>query len=142
MSREIRKVPEDWNIDKHKKNYYGNHSWMFSMSDYEYFLKDYEEDMIAFKKDPDEYDNIEPEKPLKEELIPLWDYFQLFQTISEWTPISPTFKTIEELIEHISTKWDDYWDIWTKESTQMLLDDCIAFSAIIDNWIIKKQSQI
>jgi hypothetical protein len=50
--------------------------------------------------DPDEY----MEKPFKNPIA-----FQMYETVSEGTPVSPVFKTKEELKEYL-IKNGDFWD--------------------------------
>jgi hypothetical protein len=126
MGREIRMVPKDW---IHPKRDDGSYHPLFNSSateDFIEFLNEFEE----FKKGDlnkyaDEYnwDINDPYAafcgwnggaPDPEYRRPLWDKelmtcFQMYETVSEGTPVSPVFESKEELVVYLVEN-GDYWD--------------------------------
>ncbi len=116
MGREIRRVPPNW---EHPKNEYDNYIPMHDETFDEAFTE-YTEAYNAWKnKTHEDYDEsisfgdwfggIHPEgyRPeFKEE--PTW--YQVYETVSEGTPVTPPFETKEELVEYLvenGTFWDE-----------------------------------
>ena len=148
MSREIRKVPKNW---IHPKNEYDNYVWMFYAWEFDFWKEEYKEwvenykiEMKEYNENPEDWDYIEPKYPKEpqiEDFVPVGDYFQLYETTSEWSPVSDTFETIEELTNHLVTVWDYHWEVWTEKSITYLLDDVLIPTAIIENWEMKRWAQ-
>lgn len=58
-------------------------------------------------------------------------WFQVYETVSEGTPVTPPFATKEEIVEYLSTKgsfWDD--TPWDRESAKRFVGDGWAPSGI------------
>ncbi len=126
MGREIRKVPNSW---EHPKNDNGCYKPLYDKSateDFKLWLEEYEE----FKKTELErvakdykYDVNDPYSafcdwhgppPNYEYCRPNWDeatatWWQVYETVSEGTPVSPPFETADELIEYLVEN-GDFWD--------------------------------
>ncbi len=88
MGREVRKVPPDW---EHPKNERGAYQPMYDRT-----LKDEIEELIKHG----EYNEKNPPSP--DYYLPEWPegsatHYQMYETTSEGTPISPVFATPEEL---------------------------------------------
>ena len=117
MGREIRRVPPNW---EHPKNDYGNYIPMHDET-FDFALENYYQNYMAWKNKThegysDEYSfsDYEGEPPIsncfrpefKEE--PTW--YQVYETVSEGTPVTPPFETKEELVEYLvnhGTFWDE-----------------------------------
>lgn len=99
MGREIRKVPKDW---QHPKNELGGYQVMFEMS--------YEEALAEYKKDPELYDYVEPDPKYYNTFYDPKNAtcYQIYETVSEGTPVSPAFETKEKLALYLS-KNGDFW---------------------------------
>lgn len=50
---------------------------------------------------------------------PTW--FQVYETVSEGTPITPPFATPEELIEHLATVGTEWDDPWSRENAEQFV---------------------
>ena len=118
MGREIRQVPPNW---EHPKDVNGHHTPLHSGS-----YRDAKKEWIAglleweagthedFDKWGDkhnywEWRGMPPEKDLYGDFAPedaTW--FQIYETVSEGTPVSPPFETREELAQWLAAA-GDYW---------------------------------
>lgn len=126
MGREIRRVPPNW---EHPKRDNGSYQPMYDHSasdrfaqwleDFENFkAKEMDEVCREYGYDPRdayaafcEYDGGPPDH---EYCRPNWDeseamWIQVYETVSEGTPVSPPFETPEELIDYL-VKNGDFWD--------------------------------
>lgn len=105
MGREIRRVPANW---QHPKNETGRYIPLYE--DYAAALAGFEKDIA--EKGLSEAIEYNGGGPLKCDYV---DYggaeatwWQLYETVSEGTPVSPPFATPEELIEHL-VRHGDFW---------------------------------
>lgn len=123
MGREIRRVPPFWAHPRYtyENDRYGNRAGEYHpMHDQAYreAAKEWKERFLAWEasddKHKEEYEFWEwdgmPPKPdwylpeFKEE--PTW--FQVYETVSEGTPVSPPFATGEELVDYLVAA-GDFW---------------------------------
>ena len=160
MGREIRRVPPNWEHPKRER-------WDYSKGRYAEVLqpmfdRSYKEAMDEWitkhfqwetgthpDQDPDyryyaEYAGDPPDVAYyrpdwKEE--PTW--YQVYETVSEGTPVTPPFATKEELVEYLVEN-GDYWDQhrrrkgnnimncdpWTREQAERFVDVEHAFSLV------------
>jgi len=148
MGREIRMVPPNW---EHPKDSYGEYSPMFDEV-FEVALEKYYQNYMSWRNKThkyyaEEYTFVDyfgnPPNPnycrpeFKEE--PTW--YQVYETVSEGTPITPPFETKEKLIEHLvehGTSWDDKECGWNRESAEQFVKSKWAPSLIGTNEGIKK----
>ena len=91
MSRELRMVAEGW---RHPENDRGEHVALFDGKDYDEHYEWWEKDGEMEKPDPENY-------------MPRWTedektLFQMYETVSEGTPISPAMPTKEALAEWLA----------------------------------------
>jgi len=117
MGREVRRVPENWN---HPKNENGGYLPLFDHS-FKESLEEWEEGNKQWQKGfRDSYDKENPwkpktkdqeemtyeewagEKPKAEDFMPEWDekektHIQMYENVTEGTPISPVFDNAEDL---------------------------------------------
>ena len=126
MGREIRRVPKNWNHPKHEN---GSFKPMFDQSSTSAF-NEWMEAFEAFKAGEINeackeygYDKNDPylafchyygEPPRAEYYRPEWDkssatWWQVYETVSEGTPVSPPFETQDELIDYLVEN-GDFWD--------------------------------
>ena len=157
MGREIRMVPPNW---EHPKNNYGNyipmHDETFDNAFAEY-IKDYNawenkthedyDESISFG---DRFGCISPDGYRPEfKKSPTW--YQVYETVSEGTPVTPPFKTKEELVEYLvrrGTFWDERRVVegrqekagWNRESAEQFIKFEWAPSLIGTNEGIKRPS--
>jgi hypothetical protein len=115
VGREIRRVPPKWD---HPQDYRGNFFPMFD--------EDYDEASARWKRD---YAQFYATGQDKKEKCEFWDWdggppdkkmyrtyskaeatwYQIYETVSEGTPVTPPCETKEELVTYL-TKHGDYWD--------------------------------
>lgn len=89
MSREVRKVPANW---QHPKDRNGQ---------YIPLLADYNE-ALAWRNPNHEWYDSEGVDPIPEDYMPVWKdeektHFQMYESCSEGTPVSPVMETPEKL---------------------------------------------
>lgn len=137
MGREIRHVPKNW---EHPKTWDGHFKPL--CDDYigtlEYYKKDVDEFIfhmteIIQKGKVKIYDRVfEDVKELYEykcedgqmnppdinDYMPSGDWFQLFENVSEGTPLSPPFETKEGLVKWLINNPDYIGHQWTKEQAE------------------------
>ena len=126
MGREVRRVPPNW---EHPKKPCGNYQPMFDETATEGFnewLEDYQEFIkseLPEMADEHEYDISDPFSafcdwdggpPDAQYYRPHWGeskatWYQVYETVSEGTPVTPPFETQEELIDYLA-KNGDFWD--------------------------------
>ena len=126
MGREIRRVPPNW---EHPKRENGSYQPMFDASASNRFTE-WLEDFDRFKREEIKevcenygYDERDPYAvfceysggpPDHEYYRPHWElaeatWLQVYETVSEGTPVSPAFATEEELVDYLVEN-GDFWD--------------------------------
>jgi len=119
MGREIRRVCESWN---HPKD---------SQDKYIPLFEGYKEDLAGFEakiKDEGLEEAIEyyGGAPTKESYVPDWDkadWYQVYETVTEGTPVTPPFETKEELVNYLvenGTFWDNSG--YSREAAEKFVD--------------------
>jgi len=124
MGREIRRVPPNW---QHPKKMFASGMDYVSMHDqtFEQACATWDEgkrkwdagedpDRKQYDHENDPYEDWAGERPDDPEYYRPWKdeeatWFQLWQTVSEGSPVSPPFATLEELAQHLAKHGDD-WD--------------------------------
>lgn len=115
MGREIRMVPPNW---EHPKKYDGRYQPMYNRT-FKESVKDW---LDGFKKWYNgerseenrgfEYWEYEGNPPDRDYYVPEWDveptWYQVYETVSEGTPVTPPFETKEELIDYL-VEHGDFW---------------------------------
>jgi len=148
MGREIRCVPPEW---KHPIDENGSYKPLFRFDfdvDLNYWLAAYnlwkdgnhpEQKKIHNIHDFVDYEGSPPD-PLDYALYRKEDcsWFQVYETISEGTPVTPPFETKEQLIDYL-VKYGDFWDQhqglngWEREVAEKFVKIGFAMTgAIID----------
>ena len=94
MSREVRRVPMDWQHPKFRDPQY---AWQV----YEPLMADYLESLKWWRENPQWHEEGEA-PPDHRDYMPYWPEemrtgWQMYETVTEGTPISPVFATAEEL---------------------------------------------
>ena len=92
MGREIRRVPPDW---QHPTDARGHYKPLFD-STYAEALEDYRRSFTEWNGSPPNPDFYRPAWPEASATA-----FQVYETVSEGTPVSPVFPTREELVDHL-----------------------------------------
>jgi hypothetical protein len=145
MGREIRRVPKDW---QHPKKEDGSYHPMFDdnfdeslktwLQEYELWKSGEHPDQKKWPEeknkpyhawaggppDPKYYNHNKNEK--------VW--FQMYETVSEGTPVTPPFETKEELVNYL-TQNGTFWDstCWKKENAESFVNSGWAPSGIVTN---------
>ena len=114
MGREVRKVPPNWEHPK-QEHYPDRLQPMYDRS-YADARQDWLDGLVDHK--PEENDGLDywetdGNPPDREYYRPYAGsdatWFQLWETVSEGTPVSPPFATLDELAQHLAVNGDD-WD--------------------------------
>lgn len=119
MGREIRRVPPNWEHPKDENFNDGRYQPMHETS-FEKRKNEWIAEFLAWENkthssyDPEytywEWSGNPPDRtyyvPYKPEEA---TWFQVYETVSEGTPVSPPFETEEELIKYLAT-YGDFWD--------------------------------
>ena len=134
MGREIRRVPANW---EHPKNEHGNYQSMHD-GDFDTAANKWDSEYELWKKGehPDqeegqtywEYWGPPPERDFYH---PRWDnadWYQVYETVSEGTPVTPPFATKEELVDYLVAN-GDFWDQrsgrggWKRKNAESFVTD-------------------
>ena len=140
MGREIRMVPPNW---KHPE---GNNSGFQSLhdEDYETVTREWKKGYALWEKgehpSQEDYEFWEYAGTPDEDICrpkfteePTW--FQMYETVSEGTPVSPPFKTKAELVDYL-VKNGDFWDQsrgdggWERKNAESFVDTGFAMSGL------------
>ena len=116
MGREIRMVPPNW---EHPKNEQGEYLPMYDR-DYDTAAQEWLDGLAKWNGMPEEkkysckyFWEYEGNPPNKEYYRPRFTepatWYQVYQTVSEGTPVTPPFATKEELVDYL-VKNGDFWD--------------------------------
>jgi len=149
MGREIRRVPANW---EHPKDEQGHYHPMYD-NDFDTALEKWLEGYNQWKlgthpdqqgeyyngKDP--YWEWEGPPPNPYYYHPKWEnseWYQVYETVSEGTPVTPPFATKEELIDYLVTN-GDFWDQsrghggWDREAAEFFCKTEWAPSGIFNS---------
>lgn len=113
MSREIRKVPKDW---EHPKKGDGSYKAMH----------EYDEEHNCNC----EYCEVNSEEDYMPKVESEYGY-ALYETVGAGTPITPVFPTKEELRDYLVANGDFWHYSWTLASAQRMIDDGWAPSGVM-----------
>jgi len=108
MGREIRRVPAGWS----KENPHYDRSWREAVAEWKAGYAEWE---AAPQTDCEWWDWAGPPPTGHEDCYrPDWTdaertHYQLYETVSEGTPVTPAFATEDELIDYLVAH-GDYWD--------------------------------
>lgn len=145
MSREIRRVPENWQHPKIR----GTGEYESLLSDYAWYVDCWantvtkEVDKIKEKADvslqdaADYLDGLASEEylapPNPRDFMPSGTWFQLYQTVSEGTPLTPPFASQEELVTHLTTL-GTFWDStpWSVARAEGMVSQGFCMSGMMD----------
>lgn len=119
MGREIRKVPPNWS---HPTKQYGCEVGFHPMFDETYAdaLREHEEARAKFdpEKEGCTFEEYHGEAPDPAYYRPFEDaeatWVQMYETVSEGTPVTPPFATPEELVEHLVAEGESLAGRWNK----------------------------
>ena len=162
MGREIRRVPANW--EHPRTDRYGDNRYQpMHARDYDKEAREWIADCLAWSKgehksqqDPEiaahkyeffwEWDNGPPDPeyyvPYKPDKLGEAAWWQLYETVSEGTPVSPPFATKQELIDHLATV-GDFWSKkpWPRAAAEQMVNDAWAPTmAIVDGKIYKPET--
>jgi hypothetical protein len=151
MGREVRMVPPNWEHPrKESGEYHPLHDQDFEERAAEWFAEcvqwskgehaDQKDESENWRKAYKYYWQWAGDPPDKEYYRPKWadgeaTWFQVYETVSEGTPVTPPFATKAELVEYLATK-GDFWSQqrgtgpWDRESATQFVGDGWAPSAI------------
>lgn len=136
MGREIRRVPANWShpfedgAEPHRSQYTGvviqPYRPMFEGGEeaYQQRLQEWQEGCEEYGPE----DMGEPYGP--ESFIPKGDWYQLFENVTEGTPLSPPFEKPDELVEWLADNRDYWGNQWSRETAINIVQSGYAFSMI------------
>lgn len=156
MGREIRRVPPNW---KHPQDEKGDYISMYD-HDYESKAEEWIENFKlwengehpAQERNKDikyfwEWENPPDEETCRPRFCgdPTW--YQVYETVSEGTPVTPPFETKDELIDYLVEN-GDFWDQkrgdggWSRKAAEQFVENewapsMIAFGSKETGYIIK-----
>lgn len=163
MGREVRRVPPNWEHPRYteenakRERDIGEYMPMMDKT-YAEAVKDWKEGYAAWEAGTHESIKFYSERGRK---IEYWEYdtppdpdyyrpafteeptwFQVYQTVSEGTPVSPAFATREELVEHLVKHGDDWAQsrgeggCSRKAAEAFVMEDGFVPSMVIDNGVV------
>lgn len=116
MGKEVRRVPEGW---QHPMTYDSRLRVPVFVS---LLQRSMAEDVVEWSTCMEEYDEEEcGSVPVPEEYMPTGEWFQLFETVSEGSPLSPSFETGDELAAWLAEHGDFYGTEWTAEQAEAMV---------------------
>jgi hypothetical protein len=143
MGREIRMVPPNW---EHPKDERGNYISMYD-EDFESAVADWKKEYCQWEngEHPDHEEDCEfwewyGDPPDRESYRPKFTeeptWFQMYETVSEGTPVSPPFAAKEELVDYLVEN-GDFWDQsrghggWNRKNAEGFVSRGFAMSGIM-----------
>jgi hypothetical protein len=160
MGREVCKVPPHWN---HPRDERGEYKSMYAHRSFEEDVAEWKAGYAKWEEGehPDycgeedkslEFWEFHGMPPADREMYHPWKdeeatWYQLWQTVSEGSPVSPPFETKEELIEYLA-KNGDAWDQkrgvggWGYERAKAFVDDGWAPSMMVSGGRIFESKDI
>lgn len=151
MGREIRKVPPNWEHPRYTKDDCNSSRQIGSYrscgdEDYETAAKEWIENFDLWRKGKHErqqgefassckyyweYAGIPDEETCRPAFTEEPTWFQVYETVSEGTPVTPPFATKEELVEYLVSRGD----FWRQENGEGGFSRKAAESFVKDEWV-------
>lgn len=148
MGREVRRVPPNWTHPEDGRGMFDQHiddamaEWKANVErirsgNFDKWEEDYRDAPDPVSAYIDDYPEPDADdfRPWRDEEA---TWFQVWQTVSEGTPVTPAFEAPEELIEYLVAH-GDFWDQqrgdggWSRRSATSLVKAGWVPSAIIDS---------
>ena len=106
MGREIRRVPANWQHPQENGKYHP-----LIDRDFDSALQEWLAEYEAWKKDPGDepFTETPPDPEYYRPKFESAEWYQVYETVSEGTPVTPPFETKAELIDYLATH-GDFWD--------------------------------
>lgn len=157
MGREIRMVPPNWKHPRGQDHEYTplfdstvEEAWADWQKEYAAWIAGgFEEARKMYRYNPAEpyrsFCDYHGEPPDPKHYRPAWTepatWFQVYETVSEGTPITPPLPTKEALIEYLVTSGDYWGGKWDRAAAERFVDRGHAFSAVIEGGVLKGPSE-
>lgn len=128
MGREIRRVPPNWSHPTEMRFGWGRHGWQTKLSYKALYNQTHAEALAEWEAEKAKWEAGERpsyaspeatfvgyygERPNPDHYQPFTaeeaTWFQLWETVSEGTPVSPPFASLDELAAYLA-EWGDFWD--------------------------------
>lgn len=160
MGREIRRVPPNWQHPKHEA-YRPYAKGGPIVEEYKPLLNEtyasakdeWERGLVESGLSEEEYLDDCGGPPEAEDYVPYTreqaTWYQVYETVSEGTPVTPPFETKDELVKYLALK-GDFWDQtriaegrqegppgWGFEAAQRFVESEWAPSMIMENGVLK-----
>ena len=120
MGREIRRVPANWQHPKDSEgSYHPLHDQSFeeAAAEWKQGFKDWEAGIPRPYQSADAFEKFEyweyaGDPPVRAHFRPCWSadeatHYQMYETTTEGTPVTPVFATTEELVEYLVKYGED-----------------------------------
>lgn len=162
MGREIRRVPAGWKHPKDWENEFGEvkegyrpllqgdfkedyAEWERELKEWFLNKETWPESYIGYKgvvepadakyakKTWEQYAGGPSGPPNPYDYMPTGDWYQLYETVSEGTPLSPPFPEKKLLVDWLSDNKDYWGHTWTPEQAEAMVRDEYAPSMIMQN---------
>lgn len=150
MGREIRRVPPNW--EHPKRRYYNNRGEIkegykgLHDEDYESHINSWFEKLAKWQSEGKsivEFIRYEGRMLEEETFRPAWKedeatWYQVYETVSDGTPVTPPFATKGELVDYL-VKYGDFWDQkrgdggWNRASAEKFVNQGHTFSLVVDS---------
>lgn len=171
MGREIRRVAPNWEHPVKDVRDYGNGVWVKRFkplhdNSYEEAIEKWVQNYLLWRKGehPEQSKGNKGTQlsafldwfgnaPQQEDYRPLWKpeemtWYQVYETVSEGTPVSPPCATKEELVEYLVRHGDNwtkddtvecnpYAKPWSRKSAEAFVKSEWAPSMVIENGVVK-----
>lgn len=154
MGREIRRVPPDWEHPRYTAENARRPEWVGSEipiydNDYETAAEEWIADLLEWRDSPDrkpgcyfwevESNPPDPERYRKRKWTPEEaTHVQVYETVSEGTPVTPHFATKAELVDYL-VAYGDFWDQrrgdggWERQNAEQFVESEWACSLVVIN---------
>lgn len=153
MGREIRRVPPNWEHPKYTsddtpyENRVGEYRPLFDEA-YEHAAQEWIKNFDLWRRGKHksqpcsyskyywEYDGPPDEEACRPAFIQKPTWYQVYETVSEGTPVTPPFETPQELVDYLST-CGDFWDQtrrngpWSRANAEQFVKAGFAMTAVI-----------
>lgn len=160
MGREIRYVPENWEHLRRINEYSDKEEFKpMCQQDFKEAYSEFEKDLKEWYREQEAFENGKifelksknkiyskangniyedwggkpPRPPSPYDYMPSGNWFQLFENVSEGTPLSPPFATKEELVEWLVNNRDYIDHQWTRPQAEGMVKSGYSPSMIMTN---------
>ncbi len=147
MGRELRRVKKGW---EHPKSNNGGYAPIMDMSfeeaietwieEYQDWLKDEDDEKYSLEDSIGSPPQIQYYRPHWEEGEATW--VQVYENVSEGSPITPAFETKDELVDWMTNNKDFWGYQWTKEQAEHFMETEWSISGVMIGGVMKRGYEV